>query len=103
MSSPEFPLCYEHASSFRGDDSLPTNPGEAVSDHIKALVVVLVKLNVVDSTRYINVPVPRAENRVAGSAARSVTYFHQVRGATGSVTTITAPPPVRLEIPTSPP
>ena len=40
---------------FQGDFSLPTMPGEAANDHIKALVPVLEKLKVVDFDRYINV------------------------------------------------
>jgi len=39
---------------FQGDFSLPTAPGEAANDHIKALVPVLEKLNL-DFDRYINV------------------------------------------------
>ena len=39
---------------FQGDFSLPTAPGEAANDHIKALVPVLEKLNL-DFNRYINV------------------------------------------------
>jgi glyoxylase-like metal-dependent hydrolase (beta-lactamase superfamily II) len=39
---------------FQGDFSLPTNPGDAANDHIKALVPVLEKLNL-DFDRYINV------------------------------------------------
>jgi glyoxylase-like metal-dependent hydrolase (beta-lactamase superfamily II) len=39
---------------FQGDFSLPA-PGEPANDHIKALVPILVKLNVVDFDRYINV------------------------------------------------
>jgi glyoxylase-like metal-dependent hydrolase (beta-lactamase superfamily II) len=39
---------------FQGDFSLPA-PGEQANDHIKALVPILVKLNVVDFDRYINV------------------------------------------------
>ena len=40
---------------FQGDFSLPTNPGEAANDHIKALVPALEKLKVTDFDRYINV------------------------------------------------
>ena len=39
---------------FQGDFSLPTNPGEAANDHVKALVPVLEKLNL-NFDRYINV------------------------------------------------
>jgi len=39
---------------FQGDFSLPTAPGEAANDHVKALVPVLEKLNL-DFDRYINV------------------------------------------------
>ncbi len=39
---------------FQGDFSLPTNPGEAGNDHVKALGPVLEKLNL-DYNRYINV------------------------------------------------
>jgi len=39
---------------FQGDFSLPTMPGEAANDHIKALVPVLEKLKL-DFNRYINV------------------------------------------------
>ena len=48
---------------FQGDFSLPTNPGEAANDHIKALVPVLEKLNL-DFNRYINVhasPMPQSK------------------------------------------
>jgi len=40
---------------FQGDFSLPTAPGEAANDHIKALVPALEKLKVTDFDRYINV------------------------------------------------
>lgn len=39
---------------FQGDFSLPTNPGEAANDHVKALAPILKKLNL-DFERYINV------------------------------------------------
>ena len=39
---------------FQGDFSLPTAPGEAANDHVKALFPVLEKLNL-DYNRYINV------------------------------------------------
>jgi glyoxylase-like metal-dependent hydrolase (beta-lactamase superfamily II) len=39
---------------FQGDFSLP-NPGEPANDHIKALVPVLERINLVDFDRYINV------------------------------------------------
>jgi len=44
---------------FQGDFSLPTAPGEAANDHVKALVPVLEKLNL-DFDRYINVHVSAA-------------------------------------------
>jgi flavorubredoxin len=40
---------------FQGDFSLPTNPGDAANDHIKALVPALEKLKITDFDRYINV------------------------------------------------
>jgi glyoxylase-like metal-dependent hydrolase (beta-lactamase superfamily II) len=49
---------------FQGDFSLPTMPGEAANDHIKALVPVLEKLKLVDFDRYINVhasPMPQSK------------------------------------------
>lgn len=42
---------------FQGDFSLPA-PGQPVNDHVKALVPALMKLNVVDFDRYINVHAP---------------------------------------------
>jgi glyoxylase-like metal-dependent hydrolase (beta-lactamase superfamily II) len=42
---------------FQGDFSLPTQPGEATNDHVKALGKVLDKLNL-DYNRYINVHAP---------------------------------------------
>jgi hypothetical protein len=42
---------------FQADFSLP-QPGQQANDHVKALVPALVKLNVVDFERYLNVHAP---------------------------------------------